>query len=160
MTLVTAATSTRCPSGWAVLATFLVLTALGGCGGGDSERFPLQQPVEINEATSFAGFVLPPSAQLVGAHQMNGMDHLVAFAVRLPPEEVDDLLASAGFTEPLRPGYRSFTNPVKGVDLEAAKSFAGEQDEHLVNGERIYRKVQVVTDDPAVTLVHVWAFTT
>jgi hypothetical protein len=138
----------------AVLVVLLLGWAVAGCGAREGTR------ISVADAARFAGFRLPASAEPVGAYEETGIDHLAAFAVRLPPEALDRLLAEARFTVPLEPGRRVFLRPVPGTDLDSAASFAAGQDRRQVGDSTVTRDVMVVTDDPRRTLVHVWAFTT
>lgn len=138
---------------WGIVGCLL----LAGCGSGRQAR-GAGAIVDVAEAARSAGFVLPPSAQAVGAYQMKGIDHLVAFAVRVPPAALADLLATAHFDTELQPGRRIFQEPVQGADLAQATLFAAGQDHEMIGGRNVTREVMVVTDDPAATVLHVWAF--
>jgi len=146
---------------WRVL---VVLTILGllvlSCGNGDSARRPENRSISMRDAAQYAGFELPPTAEAIGSYEMNGVNRLVAFAVRLSPADLATVLAGGHFTAELRPGRRVFQEPVRGVNTDAAGSFAAGQDRLRVQEREVTRDVLVITDDPGSTVLHVWAYTT
>lgn len=155
--------------GWfRVGVVFLLSVYLAACTSGSSRsnddgkgqrmRVEGAMPITIEEAAKFAGFPLPGPTEPIGSHQISGIDRLVAFAVRIPPQSVHPVLRDAGFSGELRTGRRAFQSPVDGVDLDRAKSFAAGQDEREVNGTKVVREIMLVTDDPNVTVMNVWAF--
>jgi hypothetical protein len=144
------------------LAMILALAMLTGCGGAEERPGGTREGggISVADAAAFAGFRLPSAAEPVAAYEERGIDRLVAFAVRIPPDALAKLLSDAHFSEELRAGERVTLRPVPGARLDGGSSFAAAQDRRELGGTMVTRDVMVVTHDPGPTLVHVWAFTT
>ena len=128
-----------------------------GTTGANSEHATLQ------EALRFGDVVLPPSAKVLGVREESGQDELFVLAIKLAPNEIDDLLSGSGFTTQLRPGERVFMQPVEGLDPNAGSDIASAEDRLPAGGNRaqgVNRTILVNRSDPAAPIVHVWLFTT
>lgn len=145
----------------AVLLVGLALAATG-CSpspSADDQETTVPDDAGLAEAARYADFPVPDDAEVVGVAVEEGQDTLRSFAVRVPVDQVDTVLADAGVGDPVEGRTVSIT-PVQGVDLAAFDDVASVQDQVEVDGERRYRDVLVARDGSDSALVHVWAYTT
>ena len=156
----------------AVMLTLGVAATITACGTepGQEDRMRQSEPTEvttdhavIDEALSFGGIVLPPSARVLAVQHDKGIDQRYRLAIGIDPDSVETLLSGSGFTTPLEPDPGPFMAPVDGFDLTTATTVSSTSDTLAPQGERtstVFRRVAVNQSEPMEPVVHLWLFTT
>ena len=117
----------------------------------------------IDEALSFGGIVLPPSARVLAVQHDKGIDQRYRLAIGIDPDSVETLLSGSGFVTPLEPDPGPFMASVDGFDLTTATTVSSTSDTLAPQGERtstVFRRVAVNRSEPMEPVVHLWLFTT
>ncbi len=155
-----------------VMLTLGVVATITACGTepGQEDRMRPSEPTEvttdhavIDEALSFGGIVLPPSARVLAVQHDKGIDQRYRLAIGIDPDSVETLLSGSGFVTPLEPDPGPFMASVDGFDLTTATTVSSTSDTLAPQGERtstVFRRVAVNRSEPMEPVVHLWLFTT
>jgi hypothetical protein len=170
--------STRLLSRWQVLSLLCILVAtVTGCASGPSgdiirsgetksedglanSREVGEHRVTVEWAARFAGVVLPGHAEPIGAYDRQGIDRFVAFAIRLPSDDIPAVLRSSQFHGDFRAGLAAQYQAVEGVRLMDTSRVRSAQDEYRKDGVSVIRDIAVLTEDGGSAVLNVWAYTT
>lgn len=102
--------------------------------------YPVQTPLPVSEIEILARLKIPDSASDIQTHALYWMDDIIFIRFQLPAYELNDFLASAGFSN-LRPGYWPFYDervpwwPKRNEFIgNPARIFAGEKIDLLDQG--------------------------
>lgn len=102
--------------------------------------YPVQTPLPVSEIEILARLKIPDSASDIQTHALYWMDDIIFIRFQLPAYELNDFLASAGFSN-LKPGYWPFYDervpwwPKRNEFIgNPARIFAGEKIDLLDQG--------------------------
>ena len=72
---------------------------------------PQRQEKNLNrqQIEQLARIQLPPNSKEIEVHTESGIDSLIVLRFTLDQSDLDSFLTSAGYTEPLKEGFRPFT---------------------------------------------------
>lgn len=146
----------------------VVVVGMTGCGNESQDsgrRAETSRAADttdvIEEASEFAGIVIPENATVLEARTESGLDTLYRLAVSTDPQGLEALLAASKFSTPLTKAYSVTETTIAGPPLETSPALLRAADTFRnADGKSVNRTIIVDERDPSTRFVHLQLFDT